>query len=137
MGQRILAFMQANNIHDLQEFAEGVLGIPPGAFEDFLYVAADVDSLPLRPMLLMSEALGTNVEFLTCLSDDPRPGVMLTYDEHVLLQCWRDLGVSPARARLLEMAQRLVGEMGAAAKPNRDSPFPHLPVRRRPPANEM
>lgn len=134
MGERILAFMNANCITNMEEFAEGILGIPVRAFRSWLYERVDPESLPVKPIVLCADALGTNAEYLTCMSDDPRPGVMLTYDESVLLQSFRDIWDPKVRESLLREAYRLSATSQRPAHHN--SPFPGATRRRGPPANE-
>lgn len=139
MGERILAFMQANYITDMQEFAEGVLGIPHEEFMAWIY-DPDVspESLPVRPVLLCAEALSTNAEYLTCMTDDPRPGVALTYDEYVLLTAYNDVGDKAVRERMITSALEIAEQYPRpGAKATTRSPFPRAGgTRRKPPANE-
>lgn len=132
MGERILAFMSANYVTDMEEFAEGLLGIAAGDLYVWIYDDVDPETLPVKPMLLCAEALGTNAEYLICVSDDPRPGQLLTYDENVILQAFRDAN-DEGRQQLVRDAI----EIARTAAPSSGSPFPTVPVGRRPPpANE-
>lgn len=137
MGERILAFMSANYLTDLVEFAEGVVGIPAETFRSWIYDKVEPETLPVKPMLVCSEALGTNAEYLACMTDDPRPGVQLTYDEGVLLQTFRDIASEHGQQRLLRVARELA--TAHPAQPNQNSPFTKVPLRlgRHGPANEM
>jgi hypothetical protein len=137
VGERVLAFMSANYITDFDEFAEGVVGIPASTFRHWLFNhKIEPQALPVGPMLLCADALGTNPEYLTCMSDDPRPGVMLSYDEGVLLQMYRDIALPRARAELIARAEELMA--AHPMPPNTASPFTRAPIRRqKPPANEV
>lgn len=133
MGERILAFMSANYVTDMEEFAEGLLGIAADELYAWIYDDVEPETLPVRPMLLCAEALGTNAEYLICASDDPRPGHLLTYDENVILQAYRDAD-DEGRQQLVRDAI----EVARTAAPSSASPYPTVPVRRGPPpANEI
>lgn len=134
MGERILAFMSANYITDLAEFAEGVVGVPRATLESWIFDALDPEALPVKPILLCAEALGTNAEYLTGMSDDPRPWTTLTYDENVLLQSFRDIKDPRVRDRVLRRAATRAAE--SRPRPHQNLPFPQLPPRLEPPANE-
>lgn len=132
MGERILAFMSANYVTDMEEFAEGLIGIAADDLFAWIYDDVDPETLPVKPLLLCAEALGTNAEYLICMSDDPRPGQLLTYDENVILQAFRDADEA-GRQRLVHEAI----EVARTAAPSSGSPYPTVRVRRRPPpANE-
>mgnify|MGYP006921740449 FL=1 len=126
--------MSANYITDIDEFAETIVGVPADEFRSWIFDSVDPDSLPVKPVLLCAEALGTNAEYLLCISDDPRPGEMLNYDESVILFAFRAITDSAVRARLLQEVEGLAARFSSSPSPNQ--PFPRAPIRRRPPANE-
>lgn len=134
MGERILAFMSANYVKDFEEFAEGLLAVPVNTLMAWIYDELDPETLPIRPMLLLADALGTNAEYLTCMSDDPRPGFELTYDESVLLQAFRDADL--AGREVLMRAALEIAARNPAGHASGASPYPRAP-RRPPPANEV
>lgn len=129
IGERLLAFMSANYITDVKEFAEGLLGVPYDVFLGWIYGSVDPEEIPAKPMLLCAEILGTSAEYLTCLSNDPRRGHELTYDESVIIQAFRDAS-RPGRQKLLRDALEIAGT--GSARPQPGSPFPSLPLRRPP-----
>lgn len=134
MGERLLAFMSANYVKDLEEFAEGLVGVPLATLLSWIYGPVDPETIPVKPLLVCADALGTNIEYLACISDDPRPRVPLTYDENVLLQAFRD-AEAEGQSRLMKAALEIAA--GSPARPHSASPYPNVPVRRRiPPANE-
>lgn len=133
MGERILAFMSANYITDVKEFAEGLIGVPYDTFLSWIYGAVAPDTVLAKPILLCAEILGTSPEYLICLSDDPRRGLELTYDESLIVQAFRDAN-RPGRQKLLQAAFEIAGT--GSARPQPASPFPSLPLRRPPPGKE-
>lgn len=112
MGERIMAFMAANNITNRAQFAEGVLGISKQRFYKWLFVPlSDVEA---KPLLRCAEILGTNPEYLLGVSDDPRPGLSLSLREYQLVEAYRVLSATD-RDRLLQTAAAWVGEATAPA----------------------
>jgi transcriptional regulator with XRE-family HTH domain len=97
MGERIIAFMVANNVVNHDEFAEGILGISVQQFKSWLYEAQE--TVDAKPLLRCADALNTNAEYLLGESDDPRPQRALEWPEHQLLQAFRDL--NPDQQELL------------------------------------
>lgn len=124
MGKRIIAFMTANNFRNRSHFAEGVIGISKQRFHQWLYKPMDPSNVGARPILLCAEALGTNAEYLLCLSDDPRAEASLTYEEAQLVQAYRDLPPDD-QAKLLAIAADWVAR--AATKPSTSAPFRLMP----------
>jgi hypothetical protein len=122
MGRRILGFMGAYRITNHADFAENVLGISRQRFHAWLYKKIDPENIAAQPILKCAEALGTNAEFLLCITDDPRAETSLTYQEHVLVQAFRDLSNDNDRERLLSIAAGWVAQ--ATTTPSTSAPFP-------------
>lgn len=124
MGERIGAFMVANNITNRAQFAEGVLGISKQRFQNWLYV--EMRDVEAKPILKCAEALGTNPEYLLGLTDDPRPLRYLEDDEAELLMAYRSLD-DKDKGRLRKSAADWLQETSTAA--STAAPFRGAPTK--------
>lgn len=114
MGERILTFMKANGITNHASFAESVLGVSRQSFHSWIYKPINPEKVAARPLLMCADALNTNPEYLLCISDDPRPGMALTFEEANLVQAFRALSAVD-RGRLLKNAADWLSESQAPA----------------------
>lgn len=121
MGRRILGFMGAYQITNHADFAENVLGISRQRFHAWLYKPISPENVAAQPILKCAEALGTNAEYLLCITDDPRAETSLTYMESQLVQAFRDLADDTDRERLLAIAADWVAR--ASSPPSSSAPF--------------
>lgn len=123
MGERITAFMVANNVTNRAQFAEGVLGISKQRFQNWLYV--EMRDVEAKPILKCAEVLGTNPEYLLGLTDDPRPLRYLEDGEAELLMAYRSMS-DQDRDRLRKVAADWVHETATPA--STAAPFRRAPT---------
>jgi hypothetical protein len=132
MGRRILELMAFYQIKNHAQFAEGVLGVSRQLFHAWLYNPMNPDKIGAKPVLLCAEALGTNAEYLLCISDDPRPETSLSIEEAQMVQAMRDLADPAEIDKLLTIAADWVSRSGkakTAADPFRVRPPRLIPTK--------